>query len=236
MALFSSRRKPPVLTRLYNRLVRGQFARDLLLDLQLEAKRESVAYVKAHMRSASVCDSREALHRLALERVEVDGLYLEFGVKKGGSIRGIAARTRAIVHGFDSFEGLPEDWAGTSLRKGKFSTGGRLPKVPANVTLHPGWFDDSLPRFAAEHAGPVAFMHVDCDLYSSTRTVFANLGARLVPGTVIVFDEYFNYPNWQEHEFRAFQEFVAAQAVRYDYLGFVARAGCVAVRITGRGA
>lgn len=50
-----------------------------------------------------------------------------------------------------------------------------------------GWFDETLPKFAAEVEGPAAFLHVDCDLYSSTRTVFEALGDRVVPGTVIVF-------------------------------------------------
>jgi len=228
------RRKTPVLTRLYNRLVRAQLARDLLLDLQLEAKRESLAYLQAHMRDAIICDERGALHRLAIEHATIDGLFLELGVKSGGSIRGIARQTTRMVHGFDSFQGLPEDWAGTALRRGKFSTGGRLPRVPANVTLHAGWFEHTLPVFVGEARGPIAFMHVDCDLYSSTRTALDVLGHWLVAGTVLVFDEYFNYPNWRQHEFRAFQEFVCAQAVRYRYLGFAARAGCVALRIEAR--
>ncbi len=233
MRLFR-RRKTPFLTRVYHHLVRSQYATDLWLDLQLAAKAESVEYIRAHMRRATICETRPELHRLALDHVGVDGLYLELGVKNGGSIRAIAQMSGRTVHGFDSFEGLPEDWAGTSLRKGKFSMGGRLPRVPPSVRLYPGWFEQTLPAFAAGERGPIAFLHLDCDLYSSTRTAFQTLGHWLVPGTVLVFDEYFNYPNWQEHEFRAFQEFVAANAVTYDYLGFVSRAGCVALRITGR--
>lgn len=237
----------PLVDLAYQRGVHGAWSKDLLLALQLQARRESVAYIGEHMREALIAGSRARLHRLAMERIggtgsedgdrrlRAEGLYLEFGVKKGATLRGIAAMTPHTVHGFDSFEGLPEDWAGTALARGKFSTGGRLPKVPANVELHVGWFDDTLPAFVATHPGPVAFMHVDCDLYSSTRTIFEHLGERLVPGSVIVFDEYFNYPNWQQHEYRAFQEFVHARAVRYRYLGFVARGGSVAVRITGTG-
>jgi len=237
----------PLLDLLYQRLVRAHYAKDLLLELQLEAKRESIDYVQAHMRGAMVLGSREALHRLALERAAAadapaDGLYIELGVKKGASLRAIAAMTDRVVHGFDSFRGLPEDWSGTSLRRGKFSTGGRMPRVPRNVRLHAGWFEDSLPPFAAEHSGPIAFMHVDCDLYSSTRTAFEVLGDRIVAGTVLVFDEYFNYPNWREHEHRAFQELVTARGIAYEYLAFLGRGGSVALRVTtvggeaGRGA
>jgi len=226
------RKKPPLLQRLYTNLVRHYFAKDLLTALQLEAQRESVAYVKQHMGQVVICNCRQELWRFAIDRVAIEGLYCEFGVKKAASLREIAAMTTYIVHGFDSFEGLPEDWAGTVLRKGRFSTRGVLPKVPANCRLHPGWFNKSLPPFVAEHGGSVAFMHIDCDLYSSTCTIFDHLGPRIVSGTVIVFDEYFNYPNWQQHEFKAFQEFVSRHAITYDYLAITALESTVAVQIT----
>jgi hypothetical protein len=63
-------------------------------------------------------------------------------------------------------------------------------------------------------------MHIDCDLFSSTQTIFRLLVDRIVPGTVILFDEYFNFPNWENHEYKAFQEFVAKQGIKYTYLGF----------------
>jgi hypothetical protein len=69
-----------------------------------------------------------------------------------------------------------------------------LPHVSSNVTLIKGWFDQTLPPFLEKHPAPVSFLHVDCDLYSSTKTIFDSLRTRFRPGTVIVFDEYFNYP------------------------------------------
>jgi Methyltransferase domain len=155
----------------------------------------------------------------AIQQARTDGLFLEFGVWSGRTINYIAERHDGLVHGFDSFEGLPEDWA-MQYRRGDFATNGRLPAVRSNVRLHVGWFDQTLPRFLNEHNAPVAFMHVDCDLYSSTRTIFELLGDRIAPGTVIVFDEYFNYPGWREHEFKAFQEFIAASRLRYRYLAY----------------
>ena len=35
-----------------------------------------------------------------------------------------------------------------------------------------------------------------------------------------MFDEYFNYPNWQAHEFRAFQDLVARCHIEYEYMGY----------------
>lgn len=188
---------------------------------QLAATIDSAAYAAARMGTATAFSSKRAVLECALEHAlahaPAGGLYLEFGVWEGSTIRLIAGRAPGEVHGFDSFEGLPEDWLG-EWNKGAFHMHGALPTVPGNVRLHKGWFDATLPDFAATHAGPVTFLHVDCDLYSSTQTVFAHLGDRLVPGSVVLFDEYFNYPGWRDHEYRAFQELVAARGLRYRYL------------------
>ncbi len=140
-----------------------------------------------------------------------DGLLLEFGVFSGRSIAKIAGRFPGRrVFGFDSFEGLPEDWGRPDMAfgKGAFDLGGRLPAVPANVTLVPGWFDETVPAFDAglDPGSVIALMHVDCDIYSSTKTVFGALAHRLTHGSVIVFDELFNYPTYEKHEILALYE------------------------------
>jgi tetratricopeptide (TPR) repeat protein len=154
--------------------------------------------------------------RIGLDAARPQGLVLEFGVRFGVSTRQIAGLAGQELHGFDSFEGLPEDWHGEA--KGAYSTGGALPPVPANVRLHRGWFEDSLPDFLASHPGPVRFANIDCDLHSSTRTVLRHLGSRVVPGSVIAFDEYLGYEHWRDDEFRAFHEAVAEHGWRYEYL------------------
>ena len=79
-------------------------------------------------------------------------------------------------------------------------------------------------------------MHMDADLYSSTKTVFDILGDRVVPGTVIVFDEFFNYPGWREGEYKAFQEFVATRRLEFTYIGYCRYDEQVAVKILKVGA
>jgi len=171
--------------------------------------------------------------KYCVRQAPADGLLLEFGVATGKSINSIAAAVSdRVVHGFDSFEGLPEDWSGHVETRGSFSRKGQLPKVRSNVRLHKGWFRDTLKKFRDECPGPVAFLHIDCDLYSSTREVLQGLADRLRVGTVIEFDEYFNYPNWQQHEFRAWQEFVKEHGIEYRYLAMTASDGRVAVVIT----
>lgn len=190
-------------------------------------------YLSAQMDEATSCSSRKEMLDLALRHLPRDGLVCEFGVFEAESLNYIAGRLPArLVYGFDSFEGLPEHWR-EAFEPGMFSTGGQLPSVRPNVRLLKGWFDATLPAFAAAHAGPTALLHIDCDLYSSTRCVLKHLGERLVPGSVIVFDEYYNYPGWEEHEFRAFTEFAARLHLGYEYLAYNRLHEQVAVRVTG---
>lgn len=156
--------------------------------------------------------------RLGLAAARVDGLVLEFGVRYGTTIRQIAAVAGQEVHGFDTFTGLPEDWH--EHPAGTYSTEGEMPPVPANVQLHRGLFDETLPVFLDAHPGSVRFANIDCDLYSATKTVLTSLAPRVVPGTVLVFDEYLFTPHWRGDEFKAFQEAVTAFDWRYDYLAF----------------
>jgi hypothetical protein len=201
----------------------------------LRALQGSVDYVERAMPDSLGFDSQRELIEYSLKAVAIEGHYLEFGVFTGGTIRFIAGHVGGrAVHGFDSFEGLPEAWSGFNLGGKAFDVGGRLPRVPNNVRLHRGYFDASLPQWLDVNPGPVAFIHIDCDLYSSTKTIFQLMAPRLVRGTVILFDEYFNYPNWERHEFKAFQEFVTEHGVKYTYLAFARQQ--VAVRIDAIGA
>jgi hypothetical protein len=193
---------------------------------------EAARYLTERMLGAVDLVTSEGVRAHALEQARVDGLVLEFGVFDGRSLRQIAtACAPREAHGFDSFEGLPEDWTHFQ-KKGRFSLQGEPPLFDApNVRLHKGWFETTLPPFLAAHAGPVRLLHIDCDLYSSTVTVLTQLRDRIVPGTVIVFDEYLNYPGWREHEFRAFAEFIAATGRGYRYLGFASSQFAVSVEI-----
>lgn len=165
----------------------------------------------------------------ALEHARSDGLVLEFGVYRGKSIRLIASLVDGPVHGFDSFQGLPEDWGRET--RGSYSAEGVMPQVPDSVTLHAGWFEDSIPPFIEREQGPVRMMNIDCDLYSSTRTVLTQFAGQIGPGTVLVFDEYIGTASWREDEFKAFNEAVAQFGWNYEILccSFMTRQ--VAIRI-----
>jgi hypothetical protein len=168
--------------------------------------------------------------KMAARRATLDGAVCEFGVALGHSITQIAELfPNRTIHGFDSFEGLPEPFA--QVGAGGYSTLGCLPSVPGTVKLHKGWFEDTLPDFVAELQGPIAYLHIDCDLYSSTKTVLDHLGPHIVSGTVIVFDEYLAFEGWEDHEYKAFQEFIAESGHTYSYIGFSRKLATVAVVI-----
>jgi hypothetical protein len=205
------------------------------------ATEESARYALQHMATATPIHARKYagqgrfdLLEHALSLVTVPGFHAEFGVYKGETLTFIAQRIGAVVYGFDSFEGLPDDWF-LGVRKGHFSLNSEAPPLAImqnNFRLVKGLFSDSVPMFTAQIEDKAAFVHIDCALYSSAKTVLEGLLDRLVPGTVIVFDRYFNYPSWQQHGFGAFQEFCITHGVKYRYAAFAPEQFSVAIVIT----
>lgn len=208
-------------------------ARDIDVARMRADAEGSARIVNDEMRMAKSFIDRMPMLELALAEVDPKlkekGLYAEFGVSRGESINFIAERIPGEIHGFDSFEGLPEDWNAHNPA-GTFKLPG-LPPVRKNVKLHKGWFDQVIPGWSKQYQGPFAFLHMDADLYSSTKTVFEMLGDRIVAGTVIQFDELLNYPGWQDGEWKAFRELRESRHAKVKYLGYVNRGQPVAMKV-----
>ena len=149
-----------------------------------------------------------------------DTLWLEFGVASGHTINYISNFTKEHVYGFDSFEGLPEKWR-DGFDKGAFNRNGDLPSVNSNVVLIKGWFDTTLPDFIKAQNKKVSFIHMDADLYSSTKCIFDTLKEYIDTDCVIVFDELVNYPGFDgdKGELKAFYEFITENNVDYEWIG-----------------
>ena len=145
-------------------------------------------------------------------------LWMEFGVAHGKTVNYISQFTTGTVYGFDSFEGLPEKWR-DGYEKGAFSRDGVLPEVRSNVELIKGWFTDTLPAFMASHPQKVSFLHLDADLYSSTKFVLDLLKPYLDTDCVIVFDELVNYDGFENGELKAWYEFITENKVDYEWIG-----------------
>lgn len=123
-----------------------------------------------------------------------DGAVVELGVYRGGALAAMAlsAPGRQVI-GFDTFTGLPaQAWRdGEPHSVGEFgdtSIGTVMLAVAGlqNVVLVPGVF----PESAADIDAQVAVAHVDFDFYESTRAAIDWLLPRMVPGGVILFDDY----------------------------------------------
>jgi hypothetical protein len=154
---------------------------------------------------------------------DLPGDFIEFGVGTGVSLmsltrlndiyqKHLVPLARRRIYGFDSFEGLPNltnvDYASENFQTpGQMKAGGyngsgafeiiqNFRSAHPNLQLVKGWFKDTVPGFV-EKSPHLAFslVHVDCDLYESTRDCLNYAFERVVPGGVILFDEVF-HPNF----------------------------------------
>lgn len=197
---------------------------NLYLKQYSEHKAAEFIYEKFVMNpelSRDVVFENRKLYRdyLASRICDKTGLFLEFGVFKGKSINYMAKKIgKNTIYGFDSFEGLPEDWL-PGYRAGKFDLNGVMPEVEENVILIKGWFEDTLPDFVKEHKNEkCSFINIDCDLYSSTKLVLEQLKEAIVPGTIITFDEYIGHIGWENDEYKAFREWIEETGMNYKYI------------------
>ena len=151
----------------------------------------------------------------SIPHADDNGYWLEFGVHEGETIVHTAGSKLGIsnfkIHGFDSFEGLPEDWIENNP-KGHFNLDGNIPKHLLslnNINIVKGWFDKSLPEFIKNNnINKVSFLNIDSDLYSSANTVLTLLTPYFKGHCVIYFDEFCNYPGGENGEYKAFSEFL----------------------------
>lgn len=141
------------------------------------------------------------------------GYCMEFGVWKGQSINYMAkVRSDITFYGFDSFEGLPENWemGNKTIEKGHFKIEETI-KTKKNVILVKGLFQDTIQEWKKEHKESIQFLNIDSDLYSSAKTILFALNDQILINTIIRFDELLDspldpYPLWQEGEFKALSE------------------------------
>lgn len=146
--------------------------------------------------------------------------YLEFGVSKGDSFKWWMHKNNnpaSRFYGFDTFEGLPEDWY--VFKKGDMAAPLPVSK-DTRTEFTKGLFQDTLFDFLKKHEfsnDVKKVIHMDADLFSSTLFVLTTLAGYLNEGDIIMFDE-FNIPN---HEFYAFRCFSDSHYIKTELLGAV---------------
>ena len=189
-----------------------------------EARHESAIFCKPHLSRALLFDDVDQLQRFVISKIPEVGNILEFGVYQACSLNLFAKHVKLnndkrTLHGFDSFEGLEEEWFGHFSSAADFDLKGEIPEVEDNVQLHKGWIKDTLPDFLSNNTEEIAFIHIDTDTYTPAKFILEKLNKQLIQGSVILFDEFFGYPNWQNGEFRAFNEILSDRNTQFIAFG-----------------
>jgi len=146
--------------------------------------------------------------------------YLEFGVYQGYATRSWTALSRhpeSRFFGFDTFEGLPEDWEffNEIVPRGTWQTGGRPPHIhDPRVKFIKGIFQETLPDFLKTFTPKNRLViNCDADLYTSTLYLLVTLNYLLGPGQIVIFDEFSTV-----YEFKAFRDFTRSFRRKYELL------------------
>lgn len=152
-----------------------------------------------------------------LTLVDDTGWAVEFGVGSGESLRMIAEVLPVI--GFDSFAGLPENWR-PGFEKGKFSEY-EAPRDIPGATVVVGWFSDTVPNY--DWPENITLIHMDADLYSSTKIALDSLEPFIKPGCFIVFDEFHGFNDDLEYslpgEQQAWRDFAEREGIHWEVIG-----------------
>lgn len=192
------------------------------LSLWISRHHKNVSFTDFYKPVRTYTD-REKLYSYVSKQIDLQNKaiqYYEFGVASGASFRWWLNENKnpqSAFYGFDTFEGLPEDWH--FYKKGDMSF--NIPQVDdERASFFKGLFQDTVPGFIKQiqpNNEAVKVFHMDADLYSSTLYVLTYFAPYLNKGDVIFFDE-FNVPN---HEFAAWNDFTRSYYVQYKVLGGV---------------
>jgi len=213
---------------------------------------ESGSRKRRHLYNDNIDEAAEDFHqwyaflKYCVEQADPEGLFLEFGVHVGSSIKALARWVPGALYGFDSWKGYEGSWGktdeeevpGSSFALSDSEVLKLKQEIGANVKLVSGWYNFSLPKFLDKVEGFCSFIHCDSDTYDSAKEVLDILteANRIVPGTIIVFDDFYGYPKYKEHEYKAFNEYVKNHNITFEWLAYTSgrcpwNGGQVALRV-----
>jgi hypothetical protein len=222
-----------ILTILKKHCLPVTLANDLPYDRYAKEQMEkSFDYFKSHFLT-SLFMTTNNIHEYIIKKAKENDkaeekLYLEFGVFKGHSINFFSKFVKKI-YGFDSFEGLREDWAGFTNPMGTFNLNKKIPKLNKNVIPIVGWAQDTLKLFLYDNKKEINFVHMDMDTYETTKFVLENIKPYLSKKCIILFDELYNYPGFEAGEYKALKE--TFNENEYKYILFSKDGTQVAIQI-----
>jgi len=149
-------------------------------------------------------------------------ICLEFGVGGGESLRYFSnklLKNNIKIVGFDSFLGNPQIWPGTNNQIGSSNQNGKLPKnLPTNVEIVQGYIEETLQNYLeTNEIKKINFMHIDVNIYSTSKFILEITKKYTDNNTLILFDELINYPFWWKNgEYKALTEVYSSS--QYEYL------------------
>ena len=194
-----------------------------------DAIQSSYNYFKKYFVSSVLFSNVEGIRDYCINQVlrnlKKEDLILEFGVYKGESINFFSEIVlkhglKNSIYGFDSFQGLSDDWKGNiDHPKKSLNLNNKLPKVRSNINLIQGKVEKTIDKFLDNTNGNIIFVHFDLDLYSPTKYVLEKIKSRLSKECVMLFDQMYGYPGWEQHEFKAFNEVFSNEAFKYIAFG-----------------
>jgi hypothetical protein len=141
--------------------------------------------------------------------------YMEFGVASGQSFDWFMTQNtdpESRFYGFDTFDGLPEDWG--PFKKGAFTNNSELPAIKdSRGRFYKGLFQQTVPGFVKGlNNSRKNVLMMDADLWSATLYALTSLAPYLKKGDIIFFDE-FVVPT---HEFKAFLDFTESYYINLE--------------------
>tara|TARA_B100001093_G_scaffold496128_1_gene541388 strand:- start:210 stop:1514 length:1305 start_codon:yes stop_codon:yes gene_type:complete len=190
--------------RAFNELLEYGFSNEPLV--------RSIEWVLSLPKMPEIHFNRWSIYDRAIALSDSQRAFYEFGVWMGDSFSYIVP-SFATGFGFDSFQGLPEDWG--VVPRGTYSSRGRVPDIE-NSKFIVGEFANTLPAFFADNQPMAGLINFDADLYSSTITALTNARPVIDKNTTLVFDEFIVNNNWEQDEFKALNEFCEIYGFKYD--------------------
>ncbi len=172
---------------------------------------------------------RWALFDSMIKKSKQDRPFYEFGVWRGVSFKYLI-KTLKIGYGFDTFEGLPEDWH--NEKKGTYSADGIIPNINGGKFIE-GKFEDTLPTFFSKSRPMASLINFDADLYSSTICALNYSKPVIDEHTILIFDEIIINKNWEQDEYKALNELCSNNNLSYEVLGVSYFTKQVAVKLIG---
>jgi hypothetical protein len=218
-----------------NRYIPNLYARDI--RVYDDAYRSFIRRTLADMRRCKIRGHTllwEASRLARPGREDSDELLLDLGVWAGWSTRLTSDASGRQVYGFDTFEGLVEDWQMDDqrlIKSGSFSLSdpwAQRSMRETGVSMHDGLpsalgrkvqfirgstYETLSPFLADRPDAPIALFHMDLDTYESCLHALETCKDRFVEGSILVFDEYLV----TNAEMLAFFEFQSKYQLEWRY-------------------